>query len=69
MLTLGVLAGDGIGPEIVASATQIAERALGSLSIGVQWRALPFGLTAIGEIGHRCRHRLSPNSTGCPGGS
>lgn len=51
MLTLGVLAGDGIGPEIVASATQIAERALGSLSIGVQWRALPFGLTAIGEFG------------------
>ncbi|OBI74494.1 3-isopropylmalate dehydrogenase [Mycolicibacterium fortuitum] len=51
MLTLGVLAGDGIGPEIVASATQIAERALGSLSIGVQWRALPFGLSAIGEFG------------------
>ncbi|MDH6193964.1 3-isopropylmalate dehydrogenase [Mycobacterium frederiksbergense] len=51
MLTLGVLAGDGIGPEIVASATRIAEQALASVSVGVQWRTLPFGLEAIGEFG------------------
>ncbi|MFN6546893.1 isocitrate/isopropylmalate dehydrogenase family protein [Mycolicibacterium nivoides] len=51
MLTLGVLLGDGIGPEIVDSATRIAERALAGVSVAVQWRELPFGLEAIGEFG------------------
>lgn len=51
MLTLGVLLGDGIGPEIVDSATRVAERALSGVSVAVHWRELPFGLEAIGEFG------------------
>lgn len=51
MLTLGVLLGDGIGPEIVDSATRVAERALAGVSVAVRWRELPFGLEAIGEFG------------------
>ncbi|MEV0670320.1 isocitrate/isopropylmalate dehydrogenase family protein [Mycobacterium sp. NPDC050441] len=51
MLTLGVLLGDGIGPEIVDSATRVAERALAGVSVDVHWRELPFGLEAIGELG------------------
>ncbi|WP_066897386.1 isocitrate/isopropylmalate dehydrogenase family protein [Mycolicibacterium houstonense] len=51
MLTLGVLPGDGIGPEIVASAIQVAEQALSGVSVGVQWRELPFGRSAIAEFG------------------
>lgn len=51
MLTLGVLLGDGIGPEIVDSATRVAERALSGVSVAVHWRELAFGLEAIGEFG------------------
>ncbi|MGV0812764.1 isocitrate/isopropylmalate dehydrogenase family protein [Mycolicibacterium boenickei] len=51
VLTLGVLPGDGIGPEIVASATRVAGRALDSVSVDVQWRELPFGRQAIDEFG------------------
>ncbi|CDP82325.1 MULTISPECIES: isocitrate/isopropylmalate dehydrogenase family protein [Mycolicibacterium] len=51
MLTLGVLLGDGIGPEIVDSSTRIAEQALAGVSVGVSWRELPFGLEAISEFG------------------
>lgn len=51
VLTLGVLPGDGIGPEIVGAATRVAERALAAVSVDVQWRRLPFGLEAIAEFG------------------
>lgn len=46
-LRLGVLAGDGIGPEIVSAATQVAEQALAAVSVPVEWRRLRMGAEAI----------------------
>ena len=43
-LRLGVVAGDGIGPEIVSAAVQISERALAAVSVPVEWRRLRMGL-------------------------
>lgn len=67
MLTLGVLLGDGIGPEIVDSATMVAERALASVSVEVQWRELPFGLEAIGEFGTPLPEPTLAELDGLPG--
>ncbi|MBU9765089.1 isocitrate/isopropylmalate dehydrogenase family protein [Mycobacterium sp. TNTM28] len=66
-MTLGVLPGDGIGPEIVASATRVAERALDRVSVGVAWRELPFGLTAITEFGTPLPQRTLTELDGLPG--
>ncbi|MCG7609047.1 MULTISPECIES: isocitrate/isopropylmalate dehydrogenase family protein [Mycobacterium] len=51
MLALGVLLGDGIGPEIVDASTRVAEKALAGVAVEVRWRELPFGLEAIGDFG------------------
>ncbi|CRZ14404.1 isocitrate/isopropylmalate dehydrogenase family protein [Mycolicibacterium neworleansense] len=67
MLTLGVLPGDGIGPEIVSSARRIAERALRTVSIDVQWRELPFGLAAISEFGTPLPEATLTGLDGLPG--
>ena len=46
--TLGVLLGDGIGPEIVPAAILIANAALEAVGAApIQWRELPLGFTAI----------------------
>lgn len=50
-LELGVLAGDGIGPEIVSAAVQVTERALAAVSVPVNWRHLPMGADAITREG------------------
>ncbi|BCI53229.1 3-isopropylmalate dehydrogenase [Mycolicibacterium litorale] len=50
-LRLGVLAGDGIGPEIVSAAVQITERALAAVSVPVEWRRLRMGRDAITRDG------------------
>ncbi|KUI22296.1 isocitrate/isopropylmalate dehydrogenase family protein [Mycobacterium sp. GA-2829] len=50
-LRLGVLSGDGIGPEIVSAAVQIAERALAAVSVPVEWRRLRMGADAITRDG------------------
>ncbi|BBC29836.1 3-isopropylmalate dehydrogenase [Streptomyces graminofaciens] len=44
---LGVLAGDGIGPEIVPSAVEIATAAAQAAGVSVDWVTLPLGATAI----------------------
>lgn len=44
---LGVLAGDGIGPEIVPAATRVVDAALAD----IEWVPLPLGLAAIDEHG------------------
>jgi 3-isopropylmalate dehydrogenase len=46
-LHLGLLPGDGIGPEIVAAAVRLAESALHAVGHSVVWQELPFGFTAI----------------------
>ena len=46
-LRLGVLEGDGIGPEIVPAAIAVADAALRRAGTAVEWEPLPVGLTAI----------------------
>jgi 3-isopropylmalate dehydrogenase len=49
--TLGVLHGDGIGPEIVPAAVRIADAALEMVNAEpIRWRELPLGFTAIDEL-------------------
>jgi 3-isopropylmalate dehydrogenase len=48
---LGVLEGDGIGPEIVPAATAVVDAALAGTGSRVDWVALPIGWTAIHEHG------------------
>ncbi|GAA3690636.1 isocitrate/isopropylmalate dehydrogenase family protein [Gordonia hankookensis] len=47
MTRIGVLTGDGIGPEIVPAAIAVAQAAAHAEGIGVEWVELPFGRTAI----------------------
>ncbi len=49
--TLGVLEGDGIGPEIVPAAVAVTEAALSAVGRGVTWMRLPMGLAAINTHG------------------
>ncbi|WP_216586824.1 isocitrate/isopropylmalate dehydrogenase family protein [Streptomyces brasiliscabiei] len=50
--TLGVLHGDGIGPEIVPAAVLVADTALVAAGAPpVAWRELPLGRRAIEELG------------------
>ena len=48
---LGVLEGDGIGPEIVPAATGVVDAALARTGSAVDWVPLPIGWTAIRELG------------------
>jgi 3-isopropylmalate dehydrogenase len=49
---LGVLEGDGIGPEIVPAAVQVVDAALKAAGApGVEWVPLPLGRAAIDEHG------------------
>jgi len=50
-LRLGVLEGDGIGPEIVPAAIAVADAALRKASTSVEWVPLPVGLAAIRDHG------------------
>ena len=49
--TLGVLHGDGIGPEIVPASVLVADAALEAVGAApVEWRALPLGFAAIESL-------------------
>jgi 3-isopropylmalate dehydrogenase len=49
---LGVLTGDGIGPEIVPAAVQVADAAVSAAAATtIDWVDLPMGATAIEEFG------------------
>jgi 3-isopropylmalate dehydrogenase len=48
---LGVLEGDGIGPEIVPAATRVVDAALTRAGGAVEWVPLPIGWTAIHRHG------------------
>lgn len=49
---LGLLLGDGIGPEIVPVTAEVVDSVLTGTRVSVQWRQLPFGRAAIAEHGH-----------------
>ncbi|MEU6762352.1 isocitrate/isopropylmalate dehydrogenase family protein [Streptomyces sp. NPDC046853] len=44
---LGVLDGDGIGPEIVPASVEIATAAAEAVGVGIDWLTLPLGSDAI----------------------
>ncbi|MFI0816040.1 isocitrate/isopropylmalate dehydrogenase family protein [Streptomyces sp. NPDC021098] len=48
---LGVLEGDGIGPEIVPSAVEIATAAARATGVAIDWVTLPLGASAIESHG------------------
>ncbi|MER6987687.1 isocitrate/isopropylmalate dehydrogenase family protein [Saccharopolyspora hirsuta] len=48
---LGVLEGDGIGPEIVPAAVQVLDAAFETAGVRVEWTRLPLGRSAIDEFG------------------
>ncbi|MGI5220110.1 isocitrate/isopropylmalate dehydrogenase family protein [Nocardia sp. CA-290969] len=51
-LRLGLVDGDGIGPEVVASARRVVDEALAAAgSPAAEWIALPMGRRAIEEFG------------------
>ncbi|MFI9534513.1 isocitrate/isopropylmalate dehydrogenase family protein [Nocardia fusca] len=51
-LRLGVIEGDGIGPEVVGSARRVVDEALSAAgAAGVDWVPLPMGRRAIDEFG------------------
>lgn len=50
-LRFAVLAGDGIGPEIVPAATEVAGRALAAHGIRAEFTTLPYGRSAIDSHG------------------
>jgi 3-isopropylmalate dehydrogenase len=57
--TLGVLHGDGIGPEIVPAAVRIADAAVEAAGADpIHWRELPLGFKAIDEL-----NEATPKST------
>ncbi|TYL51751.1 isocitrate/isopropylmalate dehydrogenase family protein [Nocardioides sp. BGMRC 2183] len=49
---LGVLHGDGIGPEIVPSSVEVVDAAIAAVDVApIEWRELPLGFDAIEEYG------------------
>ncbi len=57
--TLGVMHGDGIGPEIVPAAVLIADAAIEAADAApIHWRELPLGFKAINEL-----NEATPKST------
>jgi 3-isopropylmalate dehydrogenase len=51
-LRLGVIEGDGIGPEVVGSARRVVDEALSAAgAAGADWVPLPMGRRAIDEFG------------------
>ncbi len=51
-MRIGVLDGDGIGPEVVPVAVDVASKALGRHGIDIEWVPLAFGRAAIDAHGH-----------------
>ncbi|HEY8486039.1 MAG TPA: isocitrate/isopropylmalate dehydrogenase family protein [Limnochordales bacterium] len=48
---IGVLYGDGIGPEVVAASVQVGEAACRACGLAVDWVELPVGLSAYRSVG------------------
>jgi 3-isopropylmalate dehydrogenase len=64
---LGVLEGDGIGPEIVPAATGVVDAALARTAAAVEWVPLPIGWTAIREHGEPTPRRTVEALAGLDG--
>ncbi|HEY2948529.1 MAG TPA: isocitrate/isopropylmalate dehydrogenase family protein [Micromonosporaceae bacterium] len=64
---LGVLEGDGIGPEIVPAATAVVDAALAPTASTVDWVPLPIGWAAITEHGEHTPQRTITALAGLDG--
>jgi 3-isopropylmalate dehydrogenase len=64
---VGVLNGDGIGPEVVPAAIEVAEAALLQSGEAVEWQPLPMGLEAIASDGHPMPDRVKAALGDCHG--
>lgn len=65
---LGVLHGDGIGPEIVPSAVAILDAAVHAAGAApIEWHELPLGRTAIDEFGEAVPQRTLEELDGVDG--
>lgn len=51
VLRLGLIEGDGIGPEIVPATQRVVDEALAVVGVKTEWVSLPLGLRAIAELG------------------
>ena len=49
---VAVIGGDGIGPEVIAQATRVADAALPYDKAQVEWNALPWGSAFYKQTGH-----------------
>ncbi|HET8627634.1 MAG TPA: isocitrate/isopropylmalate family dehydrogenase [Thermomicrobiales bacterium] len=64
---LGVLEGDGIGPEVVAAAVAVCEAALARRGATVEWVALPMGWASIRQGGTAMPEATKAALAGCHG--
>ncbi|MCS7236352.1 MAG: isocitrate/isopropylmalate dehydrogenase family protein [Armatimonadota bacterium] len=48
---IGVLQGDGIGPEVVPVAVEVADAAVRAAGLSVEWVDLPVGIAAYAQLG------------------
>lgn len=65
---LGVLNGDGIGPEVVGAAVSVVDAAIqGVADVELEWRPLPMGLSAIEAEGHPLPDRVAIELEKCHG--
>ena len=65
---LGILQGDGIGPEVVQAAVTVVDAAIQSVGkVDLEWRPLPMGLSAIEAEGHPLPDRVKGELEKCHG--
>jgi 3-isopropylmalate dehydrogenase len=58
VLKIGILPGDGIGPEVVSECVKVMNAAAGSVGLDAEWRELP-----IGHRGHELHGQTFPAVT------
>ncbi|MDQ7801075.1 MAG: isocitrate/isopropylmalate dehydrogenase family protein [Armatimonadota bacterium] len=64
---LGVLKGDGIGPEVVPVAVDLADLSARAAGLSVEWVELPVGLEAYGQLGDTLPQQTVEALHGCHG--
>ena len=64
---IAVLLGDGIGPEVVSSASRVLKRAAEKHSLELELLELPIGLHAYSEYGRTLPPETLENMRACDG--
>jgi 3-isopropylmalate dehydrogenase len=64
---IGVLPGDGIGPEVVPVAVEVASVAARAAGLAVEWVELPAGLAAYEQFGETLPPQTVETLRGCQG--